>query len=142
MKTSVFCVLLATILCLSVTLAEARLDDIKAAVAKPILMKNGRSSRMHVVYPHDQHLSASCMSCHHKRLPERDAFMSCSADASCHPNTDVADRTDKSYYLAMHRLDSKISCRGCHVAESAKYPGLGGCETCHTALPGNGAEYR
>jgi hypothetical protein len=131
----VFCALLATILCLSVLLAEARpLEQIKAAIAAPTLMQNGRSSRMHVVYRHDKHLSANCLTCHHKGLPEQDVFLSC-ADAACHPDADLAARTEKSYYLALHRLDSQRSCRGCHLTASAKYPGLDGCQTCHSALP-------
>jgi hypothetical protein len=70
--------------------------------------------------------------------PERNVFVSCAGAASCHANTNLANRTGKSYYRALHDPDSKFSCRGCHTAESAKQPGLvrlDGCQTCHTAMP-------
>ena len=136
-------VLIATILCLPVMLAEARpLDQIKSAIATPTLMERGRSSRMDVIYRHDKHVSVKCLTCHHKILPERDVFLSCSGAAPCHTGADLADRTDKSYYQALHRLDSKHSCRGCHVAASAEKPGLGGCQTCHAVLPDDRAANR
>lgn len=140
MKTIALRVLLAATLCLPVMLpvirAEARpLEQTKAAIAAPILIEHGRSSRMHVVYRHDKHLHISCLTCHHKMSPEQDVFVSCNSGSTCHPNTDISDRASKSYYQALHRLDSQRSCRGCHVAEKAKYPSLDGCQTCHSALP-------
>ncbi|MDR2726903.1 MAG: cytochrome c3 family protein [Deltaproteobacteria bacterium] len=135
MKTSLLCVLLATVLCLSVIFAEARpLEEIKTAIASPTLLDYGRSSRMHVIFRHDRHVAFNCLTCHHKMSTERNVFLPCADAPSCHPDTNVASRTSKSYYLALHRLDSERSCLGCHVTESARFPRLDGCQTCHSAL--------
>ena len=98
-------------------------------------ISNGPLPRMHVVFPHAKHKEVGCMTCHHKMTADEEVFVSCNAGPGCHPNTAVADRSKKSYFLAIHRLDSKHSCRGCHTAKQAEYPRLADCQTCHSALP-------
>jgi hypothetical protein len=142
-KTSVLCILFAVMLHVPAMRAEALpLEQTKALLSAPMLIEHGRSSRMHVVFRHDQHVrQVRCRACHHEKSPEQSIFVSCAAAASCHPNTDITNRAGKSYYLALHNPDSPRSCLGCHAAESSKRSHvarptrLDGCQTCHSALP-------
>lgn len=143
MRKCLFRTLVAVILCFSavpVLTAGARpLEQTKAAISGPIVIEQTKSGRMHVVFRHDKHLQVSCLTCHHKMTAEQDVFVSCNFGSNCHSNTDIADRSPKSYFLAMHTLNSKRSCRGCHAMRVDDYPRLDGCQTCHAAVP---PEYR
>lgn len=118
-------------LLLQATSAEALTPErMRELMEQPILMQHTESSRMHVVFRHDTHLSVSCMTCHHVMTATREVFTSCSDTAACHDKMDIGDRSSRSYFVAIHHPNSIRSCRGCHI-RNVEDPELKGCSACH-----------
>lgn len=136
MKKKVLPLLFVFCFCIPVLSAYARpVEQLQTLIDAPMDISNGPLPRMHVVFQHAKHAEVSCLTCHHKMTAEQDIFVACNTAPGCHTHTEAADRSNKSYFLAIHRLDSDHSCRGCHMAKSAERPRLAGCQTCHSALP-------
>lgn len=134
MKTSLACMAIALLALSPVLSAHARThEETRQIIENPRLIKRADSPRMHVVFPHLAHKELGCRTCHHEMTPERRVYVSCSKNAACHNSTDIADRSKKSYFLAMHDTSSTRSCLGCHKTKIAEQPGLDTCTTCHQA---------
>ena len=72
-----------------------------------------------VVFNHSAHRTLDCKECHHA-WDGAGAIQRC-YDAGCHDAFDKADKSVKSYYLAVHNKKAKRStCVSCHEAEAAR----------------------
>lgn len=96
---------------------------------KPILLDDGVSKRMGVVFNHKSHKSVKCVTCHHEGLPGN-RYASCT-NSECHAITGPAERDPMSVYMAYHAPDTDRSCYGCHKSLAGKYPSFKGCQPCH-----------
>lgn len=134
MKTSLACLTLALAALAPVLSAHARThEETRMIIENPRLIERADSPRMHVVFPHLAHKELGCRTCHHEMTPERRVYLSCADNAACHNGMDLADRSDKSYYLALHDTSADRSCLGCHAKKAVERPGLDTCTTCHQA---------
>lgn len=134
MKTSLVCLAIALMTLAPVLSAHARtLRETRQIVENPRLIERADSPRMHVVFPHQAHKELGCRACHHEMTPERQVYVSCAENAACHNGMDLADRSNKGYYWAMHNTSTERSCLGCHTQKAAERPGLDTCTTCHQA---------
>ncbi len=80
-------------------------------------LKLAKTSK-NVVFNHSAHKKADCKECHHT-WDGAGAVKKCS-DAGCHDSFDKADKSVKSYYLAMHKKDGKKpTCLSCHTDAAA-----------------------
>lgn len=132
MKTRFICMVAAFLMLSPFLPAQGRtLHEMRQIVENPRLVQRTDSPRMHVVFPHAPHKQYGCRTCHHEMTPERKVYVSCSQNAACHNQMDVADRSSRSYFQAMHDVSSGHSCLGCHTQKAAERPGLAGCNHCH-----------
>lgn len=89
-----------------------------------------------VVFNHSTHKEVKdCKECHHEGKDNQ----KCS-DAGCHDILDKADKSPKSYYVAIHSMTAKkASCLACHKKaagdDAEKKKALTGCKgsKCHPA---------
>ncbi|MFZ5427010.1 MAG: cytochrome c3 family protein [Thermodesulfobacteriota bacterium] len=120
----VMCALLVGAFCLpAIFAADAPKGDMELKVPA-----GATATKAPVKFSHEKHKAVDCKGCHHKESKD----MKCSG-AGCHDNLDPADKTsDKSFYMAFHKGDSKKSCVGCH--KEAKAGGKNApiaCNACH-----------
>ena len=107
--------------------------EIKAIIDQPLQMQHTAKEKRHVVFSHTAHQQLDCVFCHHKPVAEK-TFASCTAQG-CHDNFDRKDKSEHSYYQAIHKRDSEKSCAGCHrkLAKSSEAfkEKFRGCTPCH-----------
>ena len=101
-------------ICVSECLAEstAVTPEIKAIIDQPMQMQHAANEKRHVTFPHAAHQQIDCVFCHHKPVGDK-TFVSCAVQG-CHDNFDRKDKSEHSYYQAIHKRDSEKSCAGCH----------------------------
>lgn len=130
MKKSLF----VSFLCAVVVCAFA-LSSVSASNA-PDGLKMAKTKKP-VTFNHSTHKSAKCADCHHKSGGDESKIKACSA-AGCHDNMNKKDKSDASYYKAMHGKGKTISsCVSCHKKTAGKDKAmkkkLAGCKksVCH-----------
>lgn len=73
---------------------------------------------MPVTFNHSTHTKEDCRFCHHKASEDMTDIKSCSAEG-CHDVLDRKDKSEKSYYKAMHGNHKTIpTCVSCHREEA------------------------
>ena len=113
--------------------SDAVTPEMKALIAQPMQMDHTANTKRHVTLSHTAHQQIDCVFCHHKPV-DGNAFVSCTV-SGCHDNFDRKDKSEHSYYQAIHRRNSEKSCRGCHKKMSQTSEALKekfrGCSPCH-----------
>lgn len=142
-----------TIICAAaVTGSDSALQEAMCVPMGDILLtapKNVEAKRSPVTFPHSNHFSFECMTCHHE-WSGTDSIQSCTA-SGCHDLTTMPKKTEKAgtensdykyYKTAFHAM-----CIGCHkeiktkntelersgiiLEDSLQTPGPTGCTGCH-----------
>lgn len=129
----IFCTLIVCYTGISAFASTEISPEIKEQLKKPIIMENGQKRK--VTFNHDTHESIECTVCHHKALEDGSIYVSC-ASKGCHDIMDRKDKSEHSYFLAIHKKDTDKSCLGCHQKLASENPELKkifiGCKPCHS----------
>ncbi|MBQ7738256.1 MAG: cytochrome c3 family protein [Desulfovibrionaceae bacterium] len=108
------------------------IKQMKEKMNQPITLKADKSSRMDVVFNHSSHRGINCFTCHHKKLNDKDRYVSCS---SCHKPLGKS-KDPMSKFVAFHDKKSSHSCYACHTNLIKENPQRFGkifrnCRPCH-----------
>ena len=134
MKRVALCALIAAGFCLPAFAATEPTPEMKALIEKPMNMDRTPTEKRHMVFNHSSHAKVDCAFCHHKAAESGTPYVGC-AEKGCHDILDRKDKSEHSYYQAIHKKKVDKSCVGCHQKLAADNADLKakfkGCNPCH-----------
>ena len=87
-----------------------------------------------VIFSHDTHYGFDCTACHHTWDGMAEDMGGKCSSSGCHGKSEGISKKLDSTYNAYHNINSKRSCKGCHMAQKKAGEPYGpiGCSNCHS----------